>query len=197
MKYAALILNVVALALLGWTLYAVLQLTQARASGRHAPALEMAPLPEALRTDKLQVTQAFDAIARVQAQAHAPVHVASAEALIALPPPGQKLEGSVRMPERSLSLHLDNLAAETQSVVIDGRLLRQGARLAGGGKVVRVEPNEVLVAERLGRQKLTLPTDQLRVGTLRWSDGTLASTSTQVFKAGVPGAPPGPIKVLP
>jgi len=82
-------------------------------------------------------------------------------------------------------------------VVIDGRLLRQGARLEGGGKVVRVEPNEVLVAERLGRQKLTLPTDQLRVGTLRWSDGSLASTSTQVFKAGVPGAPPGPIRVLP
>ena len=195
MKYAALILNVVALALLGWALYAVTQLTQARASNRPLPALEMSPLPEALRSDKLRVNETFDAIARIQARA--PVQVASAQTLIALPAPGQPLEGSVRMPERSLSLHLDDLAAETQSVVIDGRLLRQGARLEGGGKVVRVEPNEVLVVERLGRQKLTLPTDQLRVGTLRWSAGSLASTSTQVFKAGVPGAPPGPIRVLP
>ncbi|MBZ0226598.1 MAG: hypothetical protein WA917_08370 [Comamonas sp.] len=195
MKYAALILNVVAIALLGWALYAVTQLTQARASNRPLPALEMSALPEALRSDKLRVNETFDAIERIQTRA--PVQVATAQSLIALPPPGQPLEGSVRMPERSLSLHLDDLAAQTQSVVIDGRLLRQGARLEGGGKVVRVEPNEVLVAERLGRQKLTLPTDQLRVGTLRWSDGSLASTSTQVFKAGVPGAPPGPIKVLP
>lgn len=195
MKYAALILNVVALALLGWTLYVVIHLMQARTSGRQLPALEMAPLPEALRSDKLQVTAAFDAIARIQNRA--PVSVADAGTLIALPAPGQKLEGSVHMPERSLSLHLDNLAAETQSVVIDGHLLRQGARLEGGGKVVRVEPNQVLVAERLGRQKLTLPLDQLRVGTLRWADGSLASTSTQVFKAGVPGTPPGPLKVLP
>jgi hypothetical protein len=196
MKYAALILNAIAIALLGWTLYAVVQLTHARTSGRHLPALEMTPLPQALRSDKLQVGQAFDAIARIQARTPAQA-AAGAGTLIALPVPGVKIEGSVHMPERSLSLHLDDLAAETQSVVIDGRLVRQGARLDGGGRVVRVEPNEALVAERLGRQKLVLPTDQLRVGTLRWADGSLASTSTQVFKAGVPGTPPGPIKVLP
>lgn len=195
MKYAALILNIVALALLGWTLYVVVQLTQARAPGRHLSALEMSPLPDVLRSDKLHVEQTFDAIARIQTRL--PVQVAGGDALIALPVPGLKVEGSVRMPERSLSLHLDDLQAQTQTVVIDGHLSRQGARLDGGGKIVRIEPNEVLVAERLGRQKLTLPTDQLRVGTLRWADGSLASTSTQVFKAGVPGTPPGPIKVLP
>lgn len=195
MKYAALILNAVAALLLAWTLYAVYQLTQAHASNRHLPVMELTPLPTALRADKLQMGEAFDAIARIQSRAQ--YQVADAKTLVAVPPPGVELEGSVHMPERSLSLHLDNLAAETQSVVIDGRLLRQGARLNEGGKVVLVEPNEVLVAERLGKQKLTLPTEQLRVGTLRWADGSLASTSTQVFKAGVPGTPPGPIRVLP
>jgi hypothetical protein len=195
MKYAALILNGVAVLLLGWTLYAVVQLSQARAPSRHLPALEMSPLPQALRSDQLRAGEAFDAIARIQSRM--PGSAVDAKTLVALPAPGVPLEGSVHMPARSLSLHLDNLAAETQSVVIDGHLLRQGARLDRGGKVVRIEPNKVLVAERLGRQKLALPTDQLRVGTLRWADGSLAGTSTQVFKAGVPGTPPGPIRVLP
>ena len=96
-----------------------------------------------------------------------------------------------------MSLHLDDLAAETQAVVIDGQLAQQGARLEGGGRVVRVRPNEALVTERLGRQKLTLPEDELRVGTLRWPDGSLASINTQQFRAGLPGGQPGPVRTLP
>jgi hypothetical protein len=54
-----------------------------------------------------------------------------------------------------------------------------------------------VVTERLGRQTLTLPAGEMRVGTLRWPDGSLASINTQEFRAGLPGSPPGPIRSLP
>ena len=63
--------------------------------------------------------------------------------------------------------------------------------------MVRVRPNEAVVTERLGRQTLTLPAGEMRVGTLRWPDGSLASINTQEFRAGLPGSPPGPIRSLP
>ena len=195
MKYAALFLNGLAILLLGWGLYGVFQLTQARATSVRPVMTELAPLPLALRTDQARVADAFDAMARVQAQAARAG--TGPQGLIALPLPGSEVVGSVQMPRRSLSLHLDDLAAEKQSVVIDGQLARRGTRLEGGGRVVRVDSNEAVVTERLGRQKLTLPSDELRVGTLRWADGSLASINTQEFRAGVPGGPAGPIKSLP
>ncbi len=195
MKFAALFLNGLAILLLGWGLYGVIQLSQARTPTLRPIVSELAPLPPALRNEQSRVVDAFDAMARVQAQAAR----AGTDplGLIALPVPGSEVVGSVQMPRRSLSLHLDDLSAETQSVVIDGRLLRQGARLDGGGRVVRVRPNEAVVVERLGRQTLTLPEGELRVGTLRWADGSLASVNSQEFKAGLPGGQPGPIRSLP
>lgn len=198
MKYAALILNGVAVLLLGWALYGVVQLAQARTPNVYPPVMELTPLPPALRTDQERVAQAFGAMERIQKQAAG--RGVDPQTLIALPAPGREIEGSVQMPVRSLSLHLDNLEAGTQAVVIDDRLARQGARLTGGGRLARVSPpGEVVVTERLGRQKLALPTNELRVGTLRWPDGSLASVSTQEFKAGVPGSatPQGPIVSLP
>lgn len=195
MKYAALVLNGVAILLLGWGLYGVFQLTQARTPSVRPLTMELSPLPVALRNDQARVVDAFGAMSRIQTQ------TASAgtdpQRLIALPVPGSDVVGSVQMPRRSLSVHLDNLGAETQSVVIDGHLARQGTRLDGGGRVVRVRPNETVVTERLGRQTLVLPTDEMRVGTLRWPDGSLASINTQEFRAGLPGGQPGPIRSLP
>lgn len=195
MKYAALLLNGLAILLLGWGLYGVFQLTQAHTPSVRPLTIELAPLPVALRNEQARVVESFGAMSRIQSQDfRAGTDPLS---LIALPVPGSDVVGSVQMPRRSLSLHLDDLAAETQSVVIDGRLARQGARLEGGGRVVRVRPNEALVTERLGRQTLTLPADEMRVGTLRWPDGSLASINTQEFRAGLPGSPPGPIRSLP
>ncbi len=195
MKYAALLLNGLAILLLGWGLYGVFQLTQARTPSVRPLAMELSPLPLALRNDQARVVDAFGAMSRIQTQ------TASAgtdpQRLIALPVPGSDVVGSVQMPRRSLSVHLDNLGAETQSVVIDGHLARQGTRLDGGGRVVRVRPNEAVLTERLGRQTLVLPTDEMRVGTLRWPDGSLASINTQEFRTGLPGGQPGPIRVLP
>ena len=195
MKYAALFLNGLAILLLGWGLYGVFQLTQASAPSIRPLTMELAPLPASLRNDQARVVDAFDALSRIQSQASR----AGTDplALIALPVPGSDVVGSVQMPRRSMSLHLDDLAAETQAVVIDGQLARHGARLQGGGRVVRVHPNEAWVTERLGRQKLTLPEDELLVGTLRWPDGSLASINTQQFRAGLPGGQPGPVTSVP
>ncbi len=195
MKYAALLLNGLALLLLGWGLYGVVQLSQARTPSMRPMTTELAPLPPALRNDQARVADAFGAMERIQAQASS----AGTDplGLIALPVPGSDVVGSVQMPRRSLSLHLDDLATDRQSVVIDGQLARQGARLEGGGRVVRVKPTEAVVTERLGRQTLTLPSGELRVGTLRWADGSLASINTQEFRAGLPGGQPGPIRSLP
>lgn len=195
MKYAALLLNGLAILLLGWGLYGVSQLTQAHAPSVRPLTIELAPLPVALRNEQARVVESFGAMSRIQTQAFRAG--TDPQSLIALPVPGSDVVGSVQMPRRSLSLHLDDLAAETQSVVIDGRLARQGARLEGGGRVVRVRPNEAVVTERLGRQTLTLPAGEMRVGTLRWPDGSLASINTQEFRAGLPGSPPGPIRSLP
>lgn len=195
MKYAALLLNGLAILLLGWGLYGVFQLTQARTPSVRPLAMELSPLPLALRNDQARVVDAFGAMSRIQTQTAS--SGTDPQRLIALPVPGSDVVGSVQMPRRSLSVHLDNLGAETQSVVIDGHLARQGTRLDGGGRVVRVRPNEAVLTERLGRQTLVLPTDEMRVGTLRWPDGSLASINTQEFRTGLPGGQPGPIKVLP
>ena len=195
MRYAALLLNGLAILLLGWGLYGVFQLTQAHTPSVRPMGMELAPLPAALRNDQKRVMDAFDAMSRIQSQTSS--GATDTLGLIALPVPGSDVVGSVQLPRRSMSLHLDDLAAETQAVVIDGQLAQQGARLEGGGRVVRVRPNEALVTERLGRQKLTLPEDELRVGTLRWPDGSLASINTQQFRAGLPGGQPGPVRTLP
>ena len=195
MRYAALLLNGLAILLLGWGLYGVFQLTQASAPSIRSLPMELASLPPTLYNDQARLVDAFNAMSRIQSQTS--LTGADPLALIALPVPGSDVVGSVQMPRRSMSLHLDDLAAETQVVVIDGQLIRKGDRLQDGGRVVRVYPNEALVTERLGRQKLTLPEDGLRIGTLRWPDGSLASINTQQFRAGLPGVQPGPISTLP
>jgi hypothetical protein len=127
MKNAALLLNGIAILLLGWGLYGVYQLSQARAPMVRPLSVELAPLPVALRNDQARVVEAFGAMARIQ-DLGATAGTDPLQ-LIALPAPGSQVVGSVQMPSRSMSLHLDNLAAETQTVVIDGQLVRQGARL--------------------------------------------------------------------
>ncbi|MBI1627009.1 hypothetical protein [Comamonas suwonensis] len=185
MKYAALLLNVVAVALLGWAMYGVVQLAQGRTPNVRLPVMELAPLPVALRADQARVADAFGAMERIQGQASR--RSVDPQNLIVLPAPGREIVGSVQMPRRSLSLHMNDLGTDKQTVVVDDRLAHQGARLQDGGRITRVEPNQVVVTERLGHQTLTLPDAGLRVGTLRWPDGSLASINTQQFRAGVPG----------
>lgn len=195
MKYAALLLNGLAVLLLGWGLYGVVQLAQVRGPAVRPVAMELASLPSALQTDQARVAEALGAMSRLQAQASRQGR--DAQNLLALPAPGSELVGSVQMPVRALSVHLDNLSTESQTVVIDGHLVQRGSRLGQGGRVSRVRSNEAVVTEQLGRQTLTIPVKELRVGTLRWADGTPASVNTQEFRAGLPGSQPTAIRSLP
>lgn len=196
MKYAALLLNGLAVLLLGWGLYGVVQLARTHGPAVRPVTLELAPLAAALQTEQARVADALGAMSRLQAQATSQ-QGREAQPLLALPAPGSELVGSVQMPARALSVHLDNLSTESQTVVIDGQLVQRGSRLGDGGRVTRVRPHEAVVTEQLGRQTLTLPVNELRVGTLRWADGTPASVNTQEFRAGLPGSQPAAIRSLP
>ncbi|GAB3359731.1 MULTISPECIES: hypothetical protein [Giesbergeria] len=195
MKYAALLLNGLAVLLLGWGTYGVAQLVQARGPVVRPIMVELAPLPTALQGDQTRMMEALGAMSRLQTQSFS--SHAGAENLLALPTPGSDVVGSVQMPTRSLSVHLENLAVNTQSVMIDGRLAQRGTRLHHGGRVSQVQPSEVVVTEQLGRQTLSLPLSELRVGTLRWADGSPASVNTQQFRSGLAGSAPSAVKVTP
>lgn len=195
MRYAALILNAFAMLLLVWAGYGVFQLTRNNPTSIRPLVTELVPLPLSFRNDQARVMAAFDSIQLIQT--HSIALGVEPQKLIALPIPGSEVMGSIQMPRRSMSLYLDDLVSETQTVVIDGQLVRKGAKLQDGGRVVQVKPNEVVVTERLGKQKLSLLEQSLHVGTLRWPDGSLASINTQQFRAGLLGGQPAIPKVTP
>jgi len=195
MKYAALCLNGRAIIFLGWGLWGVTQVSAFRAPLLRPVSAELAPLSLSAQTEQARVADAVDAMTRMAA---GPVarQVQGGE-LLSLPMPGTEVVGSVQMPERSMSMHLESIAAERQTVMIDNRLVRNGAHLDGGGRLVQVVPNEAMVREKVGKQTLKLPLDDIRVGTLRWADGTPASTATQAFRPGLQGTQPAAIRSLP
>lgn len=195
MKYAALVLNVVAMLLLGWAFYGVMQLARAHTMPARPPVLELPVLPPELVQEQLKISEAFDALSSIQAQT-AETDI-SGQSLIALPAPGRPIEGSMQMPERSLSVYLEEIGTQAESVVIDGHLLKKGSLLHEGGRIIQVRPNEVLISEHVGRQKLALPIGELRVGTLRWPDGSLASDNQQEFNPGLTGVSPAPAGRVP
>lgn len=179
MKHVALVLNALAALLLVWAVQGVVPLMRGPSTWVRPPAMELPALAPASNLDPSVVQSALQMMARLTLAS--PV---VAQPLIGQPLPGSDVVGSLQMPGRSLSLHLTDLGAEAQTVVIDGRLVRQGATLADGGLVARIGPDRVEVSEKLGQQVLKLPTDQVRIGTLRWADGAPASTSSFQFKSG-------------
>lgn len=182
MKYAALTMNAVALLLLGWVAWGLVQWVlpgPARGPVLRAPPMELTPLAGPLRAEQERLADVVDMLQRLPLQAGA--RAGATRPLIATPAPGSQVADSLQMPRRSLSLHLDDLAMQTQAVVVDEQLARQGSRLGEGGRVAAIKPQQVIVSERLGLQTLTLPEDSLRVGTLRWPDNSLASVNTSDF----------------
>lgn len=195
MKYAALLLNGLAVLLLGWVLYGVAQLGQPRGAGLRPPMIELNPLPTGLDSNQAGFAEMLGTMSQLQTKTRSPE--VSIEQLLPLPAPGVNVVDSIQMPKRSLSLHLENLANDTQSVTIDGRLAQRGTRLAEGGRVSQIRTHGAVVTEQLGRQTLALPISELRIGTLRWADGSPASVSTQQFRSNVAGAQPPIVKVTP
>lgn len=196
MKYAALVLNTSALLLLGWVLYGVLQLTGLHASSVRPVMIELAPLSPVTLAEQSKVAEALEAMRRM-APGKEVVKTASVIGLLSVPAPGTQQIGSLQMPQRSMSLHLEDVLTRKQIVVIDSHLVQLGDRLVDGGLVLRVNPNEAIVSETDGKQILMLPLEDMRVGTLRWADGSPASINTREFKPGLPGSLPTPVRSLP
>lgn len=188
MKYAALMLNALALALLGWGLFALYGLLTPRVPQARVPMVELAPLPARVATDRKQVAATLDAIARIDERMRtlAPV---SARPLVALPAVGTPGAAGPTMPLRSLTMLMRQ--GDEFVAMVDNQLVRRGDRLRDGGRVLKIDAGQVVVREASGRQTLSVPTDRLRVGTLRALEAPDATAAQRQFNAPaavVPGA---------
>ncbi|MBV8619548.1 MAG: hypothetical protein JOY84_11850 [Curvibacter sp.] len=179
MKYAALCLNTLALILLAWGLYGIAGLVGARLPSSRLPAVELRPLPDKALADQKQVNSTLDTLAQF-ADRQAFAREANEMTLLAVPPLGTPGAGGPSMPRREVTLLART--SDGEIAVVDGRLVRKGARLADGGRLSRLTEDSVVVTEKQGRQTLSLPLEQLRVGTLRAPNAGPANAIDQHFK---------------
>jgi hypothetical protein len=183
-KYFAMGLSAVSVLLLGWVVWALVQLGGQKTLGPRPEPLELKPLSVTGKADQVQLAAGIEAMGRIR---EVGLQVASIPSpLLALPAPGTEVAGSVQMPRRSLSLFMESLSDEPSTVVLDEHLVKAGASLSDGARLKKIQPFKAVVAEKQGRQTLEMPVEQLTVGTLRWADGSPASVSTQVYRSGPP-----------
>ena len=177
MKYAALLLNAAALLLLGWTLTGVISLMGGRIPLVRPPMIELKPLVDKYvqeQADSMVALQTLNGLKiRNEKMGGAPD-----PSLVALPAPGTPGSEGTLMPERQLTL-LAHTADESVAVV-DGRLVRGGQRVSGGGRIGGIRESKVMVSEKTGRQTLAVPLESLRVGTLRAPDAQTPMLTVQV-----------------
>lgn len=179
MKYAALWLNTLALALVFWGLYGIWGLVGARLPASALPAAELRPLPDKALAEQKQVSATLDTLAQF-ADRQAFAREANEMTLLALPPLGAPGAGGPTMPHREVTVLARS--GEDELAVVDGQLVRRGARLREGGRVSRLQDDRVVVTEKQGRQTLSLPLEQLRVGTLRAPDAAPTTAARQQFR---------------
>lgn len=181
-RYYAVALCGLSVAVLGAVAWTVSQTDDRRLSLPLGDSLELRPLSPTALAHQNSLAQGLQAMARLQSgevlQGRSPAPA------LALPAPGTAVADSVQMPRRSLSLYLESMADERHLVSVDGRVVGAGSRLAEGGRVARVQPYQVLITEAQGRQRLDMAVERLTVGTLRWSDGTPASVTSQAYRQG-------------
>ncbi len=180
MKYAALLLNALALMLLGWGLFALYGLLTPRAPVARVPMVELGSPPPRAATDRKQVAATLDAIAQINQRMHtlAPV---SDRPLVAVPALGTPGAEGPTMPQRSVTMLMRQ--GDGYVAMVDDRLVRQGDRLDGGGRVLKIDRSQVVVRETSGRQTLTIPVDRLRVGTLRSAAAPDTTAARRQFNA--------------
>ena len=183
MKYAALTLNALAVVLLGWGLVGVYTLLTQRTPQARVPVVELKTLPARAVTDRQQVALTLDAIGRINDRMRALAPVAE-RALVTVPALGTPGAVGPTMPVRTVTM----LVQQDNEFVamIDDQLVRPGARLAGGGRVLKIDRNQVVVREASGQQTLSVPVDGLRVGTLRSLNAPGTTTTRQQFNAPQP-----------
>ena len=170
MKYAALMLNSLALALLLWGLLSLRGLLGAPARLPVAPSVELKPLSAQFQSDQKKLVEVQQSIAQFQRQLNQPADpmTSNLTALLALPPSGAPGAASPNWPQRSLTVLAQS--GDDHFAMLDGRVVRVGSRLSGGGRVIKVSNEAVVIAERKGRRTLKMPLRQLRVGSLGLAD---------------------------
>lgn len=178
MKYAALMLNALALMLLGWGLFALYGLLTPRVPQARVAMVELAPLPARAATDRQQVADTLDAIARINERMRtlAPV---SARPMVAVPALGTPGSVGPTMPRRSVTMVVRQ--GNEFVAMVDDQLVRQGDRLRNGGKVVKIDSSQVVIREGSGLQTLSMPVDRLRVGTMRSTQAPDATAADRQF----------------
>lgn len=187
MKYAALTLNVLALLLVGYTLFGIYSLMAQRAPTSRLPVVELKLMPERALTEA-QVAATLDAISLL-AQRTKPVQGVSGRTLIAVGPSGgpDKDAKTTVMPQRDVTMLVQSNGA--MAAMIDNLLVGVGEVLPDGGRVLHIAADHVVVRERNGRQTLALPFERLQVGTLRAADAPKTTLAKQQFNADVLNKP--------
>lgn len=186
MKYAALLLSALALALLGWGLTGLGSTIKMRAVPVRPPALELKPLAEKDTQEQADIFAALKAISGLAAQRSSGASTTGMP-LVALPVPGAPGSDGPLIPTRRVTLLLRS-GTEAMAVV-DGTMVKEGQRLAGGGRVRKIGDGGVLLSETNGRQTLGVPLDTLRVGTLHRPNSKAPDLAVQVPRSSLVALP--------
>lgn len=195
MKYAALLLNTLALALLAWALAGVASVMGGRTAQVRPSLVEVKPLPEKDVQEQASIMTALQAINSLSARgAQSPSY--SQMALITQPAPGAPGSDGPLMPERKVTMLMHS--ADGATAVVDGKLVRSGQRIAEGGRIGSIREDKLVVSEKNGRQTMSLPMDSLRVGTLRAANTPVPVLADQVISphAMAPVRAPAPAPVV-
>ncbi len=162
MKYAALFLNVLGLVVLGW-MFSIL--TQKQIGSRLPPRLEDVPTKQITTTQNdVETAQRLLTVADHLSHEMRPPTLVSLGPVIAQPVIALKNGDDYTPPQRTLSLLLEG--KDGLRAMIDGQLVREGDTLPHSGRVTRIEPERVIITEARGKQILTVPVAQIRIGSL-------------------------------
>jgi len=180
MKYAAIILNVLGILILGFAISMLTRpgvLRPVRTLSLEAPALKNddAKQLSSTRQSLASLEQLKSVLTGSTADSNQPLIAqistrSENNNASALASSNSQGNGTSALPEqRRLTLLLES--SEGRRAVIDGRLVGAGDHLPDGSKVLGLQDDRVILLEKKKQQTLTLPLSQLRVGTLSRSGG--------------------------
>lgn len=167
MKYIAIGLHVIAVAVLIWIVAWFLQPAPVRIppvqSGRAAQIIT----PEVLKLDAEKADAALVALSllkdRVAGSATTVAYQPKAAPLLGLPIVRDLSAAALRvLPKRNLTMVLQSRLEPR--AMIDGLLVKPGDELPSNGRVAEINTDRVIVIEKYGKQTLSMAVGQARLG---------------------------------
>lgn len=161
MKYLATVVLAFGLLVFGWGAYTVLRPALQR------QALAVPAAPDSGETARLQqqTRDAEGVLATLSGLQTLMQPSALPVTLIAQVPPGKNEPVKSPYPLRLLSLVY--YGSDYQRAVLDGQMYAAGDSLPAGGKLLEVKEDRVVIKERAGVRSIAVPSDKLRIGTVR------------------------------